>query len=189
MKQYKIIYADPPLSYKDKRKGSLGGASNHYKTMSLSDIKALRIGNIAHEDCILFLWVTFPMIQEGLDVIRSWGFKYKTLGFSWIKLNKKSATPFFGIGHYTKSNCEVCLIGIKGKPKIASDSVSSVIIKSRQAHSKKPDKARERIVELMGKVPRIELFAREKTRGWDVWGDEVESDERVCKSLFQKQLL
>ncbi len=65
---------------------------------------------------MLFLWATFPNIQEALDVMRAWGFKYKTLGFSWIKTNKKNGKPFFGIGYYTKSNCEVCLIGVKGKP-------------------------------------------------------------------------
>lgn len=94
MKKYKIIYADPAWSYNDKRKGSLGGAANHYDTMALSDIKNLKVSDIADENCILFLWVTFPLIQEGLNTIKAWGFKYKTLGFSWIKLNKKTVCPF-----------------------------------------------------------------------------------------------
>ena len=81
--------------------------------MSIEDIKNLPVNDVADDDCMLFLWTTFPNLQEGLDVIKAWGFKYKTLGFSWIKLNKKNKKPFFGIGHYTKSNCECCLIGVK----------------------------------------------------------------------------
>ena len=179
MKKYNIIYADPPWSYKDKRDKHprmCGGATSHYNTMSIEQIKSLPIKDFAADNCMLFLWVTFPNLQEGLDVIKAWGFKYKTLGFSWIKTNKNNGKPFFGIGYYTKSNCEVCLIGVKGKPIKVSNSVSSVIISPRQEHSKKPDQIRDKIVELCGDVPRIELFARQKTEGWDVWGNEVESD-------------
>jgi N6-adenosine-specific RNA methylase IME4 len=122
---------------------------------------------------MLFLWATFPKLQEALDVIKAWGFKYKTLGFSWIKTNPKSGTPFFGIGYYTKSNCEVCLIAVKGKPLRVSNSVSSVLIEPRGRHSKKPDITRDKIIQLCGDVPRIELFARDTHDGWDCWGNEV----------------
>ena len=178
MKKYNIIYADPPWSYKDKRDKHprmCGGAISHYNTMSIEQIKSLPIKDLAADNCMLFLWVTFPNLQEGLGVIKAWGFTYKTLGFSWIKTNKNNGKPFFGIGYYTKSNCEVCLIGVKGKPIKVSNSVSSVIISPRQEHSKKPDQIRDKIVELCGDVPRIELFARQKTEGWDVWGNEVKS--------------
>lgn len=175
-RKYNIIYADPPWNYNDKRKWNKklhGGAFSHYQTMKPKDIENLPVRNIASENCMLFLWVTFPCLKDGLKVIESWGFKYKTLGFSWIKTNKNSGTPFFGIGYYTKSNCEVCLIGVKGKPIKASNGVSSVIISPREEHSKKPDEARKRIVELCGDVPRIELFARQEFDGWDCWGNEV----------------
>ena len=189
MKKYNIIYADPPWSYKDKRDKHprmCGGATSHYNTMSIEQIKSLPIKDFAADNCMLFLWVTFPNLQEGLDVIKAWGFKYKTLGFSWIKTNKNNGKPFFGIGYYTKSNCEVCLIGVKGKPIKASNSVSSVIISPRQEHSKKPDQIRDKIVELCGDVPRIELFARQKTEGWDVWGNEVESDINLGGKINEK---
>ena len=179
MKKYNIIYADPPYSYKDKRDKHprmCGGAISHYNTMSIEQIKSLPIKDLAADNCMLFLWVTFPNLQEGLDVIKAWDFTYKTLGFSWIKTNKNNGKPFFGIGYYTKSNCEVCLIGVKGKPIKVSNSVSSVVISPRQEHSKKPDQIRDKIVELCGDVPRIELFARQKAEGWDVWGNEVKSD-------------
>lgn len=180
MKRYKIIYADPPWSYRDKRDKHprlCGGALKHYKTMSIDGIKALPVSGITDDNCMLFLWVTFPCIQEGLDVIKSWGFKYKTLGFSWIKTNKNDGKPFFGIGYYTKSNAEICLIGVKGKPIKASNSVSSVIISKREAHSKKPDIVRNKIVEFCGDIPRIEIFGREKFDGWDVIGNDIDGKD------------
>jgi len=175
-KKYKIIYADPPWAYNDKRNKHprlCGGALSHYKTMSIQEIKNLPIKDITEENCMLFLWATFPNLQEALDVIKAWGFKYKTLGFSWIKTNKNNGKPFFGIGYYTKSNCEVCLIGVKGKPIVIDNSISSVIMETKQEHSKKPNLIRNKIVQLCGDLPRIELFAREKVEGWDAWGNEV----------------
>jgi N6-adenosine-specific RNA methylase IME4 len=141
--------------------------------MKTRDIKEIPIKKITDNNCMLFLWVTFPNLQEGLNIIKEWGFTYKTLGFSWIKTNKKNNKPFFGIGYYTKSNCECCLIGVKGKPIKESNSVSSVIISPREEHSKKPDEVRDKIVELCGDIPRIELFARQEVKGWDCWGNEV----------------
>ena len=178
-KKYNIIYADPPWNYKDKRtdKRISGGAEKHYKTMKIQDIEQMgeTIKNISADDCILFMWATFPNLVEALKTIKAWGFTYKTLGFSWIKTNKNNGKPFFGIGFYTKSNCEVCLLGIKGKPsnlKI-SNSVSSCIISERREHSRKPNETRERIEKLVGQVPKIELFARQEVEGWDCWGNEV----------------
>lgn len=117
-KKYNIIYADPPWEYnkrKNKNTRFGGGAGGHYDIMNLQEIRNLPVQKISENDCALFLWVTFPKLKEQLDVFESWGFKYVTLGFSWIKTYKKSGTPCFGIGYYTKSNCEVCLLGIKGK--------------------------------------------------------------------------
>ena len=151
--------------------------SNHYKTMSIKEIENMSdvINKISAANCLLFIWITFPNLKEGINIIESWGFTYKTLGFSWIKLNKKNKKPFFGIGFYTKSNCEICLIGIKGKPGnvIKSNKISSCIISERREHSRKPDEARERIEQLVGQVPKIELFARQQVEGWDCWGDEI----------------
>ena len=90
-KKYNIIYADPAWSYKDKRDKHpriSGGASVHYNTMSVDEIKKLPVNEIADKNCMLFLWTTFPNLQEGLDVVKAWGFDYRTLGFSWIKLKK-----------------------------------------------------------------------------------------------------
>lgn len=186
-KKYSIIYADPPWDYKDKRDTHprlCGGATVHYNTMPIEELKSLPVHAIADDDCILFIWATFPNLPLVFDVITAWGFVYKTLGFSWIKTNKNNGKPFFGIGHYTKSNCEVCLIAIKGRPKIVSNYVSSVIISHRGEHSKKPDAVRNKIVELCGNIPRIELFARDKKEGWDCWGNEAPANEVIKGSPF-----
>lgn len=172
-KKYKIIYADPPWSYRDKARSGNRGASFKYPTMTLDNIKNLPVQDIADDDCILFMWITFPQLDNALSVMKSWGFTYKTIGFTWVKLNKKSPSLFMGMGNWTRSNAEVCLIGVKGKPKRVSASVHSVVISPIEQHSKKPDEVRERIVELCGDLPRIELFARIRTDGWDVWGNEV----------------
>ena len=144
--------------------------------MTMEEIKALPIPQIATDNAVLFMWCTFPYLDDQIKLFEHWGFEYRTLGFSWIKTNPKNGKPFFGVGYYAKSNCEVCLMGIKGRMKPVSNKVSSVIIAPRREHSRKPDEVRTRIVELFGDVPRVELFARQKTEGWDVWGNEVDSD-------------
>jgi len=174
-KKYNIIYADPAWSYKNKSLNR-GGAARHYKTMSNEDIQNLQVQKIAAEDSILFIWATFPKIQAALDVIEHWGFEYKTMGFTWIKKNKKSTnTNFWGMGRWTRSNPEICLIATKGKPKRINAGIHSVIETPIEKHSKKPDIVRDKITELVGNLPRIELFARETADGWDSWGNEIES--------------
>lgn len=173
--KYKIIYADPPWSYQDKKCN--GNCSDHYDTMNIEDICNLKINEIADEDCILFLWATYPLLPEALKVIESWGFKYKSIGFQWIKRNRGGKGLFFGLGRWTRGNTEPCLIAVKGKPKRLSASVSQLIVSPLQSHSKKPEITREKIVELVGDLPRIELFAREKTKGWDSIGYELTGND------------
>jgi N6-adenosine-specific RNA methylase IME4 len=170
-KKYDIIYADPPWSYKDKKCN--GNCEAHYKTMNLKEICALPIQKISNKDCVLFLWVTYPMLNEGLELIKQWGFKYKTIGFQWIKQNKSGKGFFFGLGRWTRGNTECCLLAVKGKPKRINSSVSQLVISPLQEHSKKPNEVREKIVELIGDKTKIELFARQTVEGWDCWGNEI----------------
>lgn len=170
-KKYNIIYADPPWSYRNK--GTRAAADKHYPTMTLEDIKGMDIDSIAAADCVLFLWATCPMLREALDVIGAWGFEFKTIGFTWVKQNKVSPGLFWGLGNWTRSNAEVCLLAVKGKPERMSGGVHSVILSPVRKHSQKPPEVRDRIVQLMGDLPRIELFARERVPGWDAWGNEV----------------
>jgi N6-adenosine-specific RNA methylase IME4 len=176
MKKYNIIYADPPWSYKDKALAGKRGAICKYPVMSIDDINNLPIKDLADNDCVLFMWVTMPKLNECFDVIKAWGFEYKTVAFTWVKRNKKSPSWFLGMGRWTRANAELCLLATKGKPKRISAAVHSVIDTPIEGHSKKPDEARKRIITLLGDLPRIELFARERSFGWDVWGNEVESD-------------
>lgn len=132
--------------------------------------------NLADTDCTLFMWTTIPFLKQSFQVIEAWGFEYKTVAFVWIKQNRKADTLFWGTGYWTRANSELCLLATRGNPKRESASVHQVIVSHIEKHSKKPDEARRRIIELMGDVPRIELFAREKYDGWDAWGNEVESD-------------
>lgn len=175
-KKYNIIYAEPPWSYKVwSRDTGLGrSAESHYATMKKKEIQQLPIQNLCNKDCVLFLWVTYPCLLEGLELIEKWGFTYKTCSFSWIKLNKKNNKPFVGMGYYTRANNEICLLATKGKTlKRQSKAVKQVILSRIEEHSKKPAETRDRIVELFGDIPRIELFARQYADGWDYWGDEV----------------
>ena len=122
-----------------------------------------------------FMWATFPNIAEAIKVLEAWGFVYKTAAFVWVKTYAKSGRPFWGMGAYTRANAEVCLLATRGHPKRQAANVHQFIISPIQEHSRKPEEAREKIVALMGDLPRVELFARQTPPGWDVWGNEVES--------------
>lgn len=167
-----ILYVDPPWQYEQNRLS--GVAEKHYRTLTDEEIYSLPVGDIAAENCILFLWATGPKLREAFKAISSWGFDYRTLGFVWVKQNRKSPTWFFGLGFWTRSSTEVCLLAVKGKPRRVFAKVSQLIVSPLEEHSKKPDVVRDRIVELMGNLPRAELFARKKSPGWFCIGDEVD---------------
>lgn len=177
MNKYSIIYADPPWQYKTySQKGQERSAESHYPTMELEAIQALPVAELAADDCVLFLWTTIPLLKDCFSVIQAWGFTYKTVAFVWIKKNRKSDSLFWGMGHWTRANAELCILATKGNPKRRSAGVHQVIMTPIEEHSKKPNETRDRIIALVGDLPRIELFARQKTAGWDVWGNEVACD-------------
>jgi len=148
-------------------------AASFYDTMSTEEICNLPIQQIADNNCILFLWVTSPLLPEGFKVIERWGFKYKTIGFTWIKTYGSGAL-FNGMGHYTRPSTELCLLATKGSLKRLDRSVYQVYVGLIGKHSTKPPEIRNRIVDLFGDLPRIELFARTKSLDWDVWGNEID---------------
>ncbi len=170
------MLADPLWTYttwdNDKVQGWTG---KHYSTLTVEDICKVPVRRILTADAALFLWATPPCLKEAIMVMAAWGFTYKTVAFVWVKLNKNNGQPVWGLGHWTRANAELCLLGTRGSPKRVSKAVSQVIFAPRRQHSRKPDEARHRIVELMGDLPRIELFAREQAPGWDVWGNEIEN--------------
>ena len=189
MKKYQIIYADPPWSFYNK----IPQDSNRnpreisqYDIMTTEEICSLPIKNITSENCILFLWITDAHLPEGLEVIKRWGFKYKTIGFIWKKLTCNGNLRR-GVAPYTMKNCELCYIGVKGAfTKYLKDRTINQLVEAKMSkHSKKPKDVRDNIVKLCGDLPRIELFAREKIEGWDVWGNEVESNIDFNKETSQ----
>ena len=174
-KKYNIIYADPPWSYRDKASAGNRGASFKYDVQDHKWICGLPVENISDDNCVLFLWITMPQLPNVFEVIKEWGFVYKTCAFTWVKRNKLQPSWFWGMGNWTRANSELCLLATKGKPKRVSAAVHSVVDTPIEKHSKKPNVVKDRIVQLCGDLPRIELFARQKTEGWDVWGDELRS--------------
>ena len=181
-KKYQIIYADPPWSYDDKMKNHSFSLDHEYETQDLSWIKNLKIEELADNNCCLFLCAVSPLLPEAIEVIKAWGFKFKTVAFVWNKITK-NGIDISNLGKWTMGNIELCLLATKGKPKRISKNVRQLVTAIRREHSRKPDEVRLRIVELMGDIPRIELFARNNGDknlfgenpfdGWDVFGNET----------------
>ncbi len=176
---YGVIYADPPWTFATySRKGKGRSAEAWYDVMSLAEIKALPVADWAAADCVLLLWVTDPLLPTALEVIRDWGFTYKTVGFYWAKLNK-SADPtiyqqssfFAGLGFWTRANPELCLLATRGHPHRQRANVRKLIVSPRREHSRKPDEAYARI-EALCDGPYLKMFARGPRPGWDSWGNE-----------------
>ena len=185
MKKYNIIYADPPWEYQDKANAGKRGACHKYPTMGIQSLAQLPVKEMLHRNAVLFLWVTMPMIADSFKIITFWGFEYKTCAFVWIKQNANRNTLFMGMGNWTRANAELCLLATRGKLKRINAGIEQVVLSPIREHSRKPDIVRQRIVELMGDLPRIELFARkddsqpdmfgyDRFEGWDVWGNEAE---------------
>lgn len=173
-KKYNVIYADPPWTFKTySDKGKDRSPENHYNVMSLKDICNLPISKIANDNSVLLMWVVDPLLDKAFEVINAWGFKYKTVGFTWAKTNKKSMGFFTGLGYWTRGNPEMCLLATKGKPKRLSKSVPQLVVEQRREHSRKPDIMYSHIENLL-EGPYIELFARTQRSGWDSWGNEVD---------------
>ena len=185
MKKYSIVYADPPWSYYNDSNAKpdcttvKGMRRPPYQVMSSDEIMRLPVKDISADNSILFIWTTDYHLSRCIQVIENWGFTYKTMGFVWAKKNKVG-NPVCFMGAYTmKSGTELCLLATKGKDAhrlVKKHNVRSLIESPRLKHSEKPEEVRSRIVELCGDIPRIELFARQKTEGWDAWGNEIKSD-------------
>lgn len=172
-RRYQVIYADPPWTYRDRALAGQRGVGFKYGLLADKTIEGLPVARIAADDAMLFLWVTWPKLPEVLPVIDAWGFRYRTVAFLWVKRTRISGALAWGMGNWTRANTEPCLLAIRGRPKRISARVHQVVEAPVARHSEKPTEIRDRIVQLVGDVSRIELFARCVPAGWDVWGDEV----------------
>lgn len=173
MKRYDVLLLDPPWSYNDTLPGNGRGAESHYTVLDDKSLLALPVANRAADDCALFLWATGPRLPLAIRCIEAWGFDYVTVAFDWEKVTK-DGRPGFGMGRWTRSAHEFVLLGRRGRPSRVSASVRQTVRARPLKHSAKPPEVRERIVELMGDVPRLELFARDKAEGWDATGLELD---------------
>jgi len=176
---YGAILVDPPWNFKAwSTKGNERSADQHYATMSLRQIARLPIEEFAAPDSVMFMWATWPHLKSALWLMSAWGFTYKTCAFSWMKadpycLFADDTTPDMGMGYWTRSNTEPCLLGTRGKPKRISAAVRQGVIAPRREHSRKPEGIHDRIEQLVG-GPYVEFFARQRHAGWDCWGNETD---------------
>jgi N6-adenosine-specific RNA methylase IME4 len=180
------ILADPPWRFEPwaHNGNNARPASAHYDVMISDEIAALPVADLAAENCVLFIWITWPQLQDSLDVIKRWGFEYKTCAFAWIKahagqmeLFTDDIAPQIGMGYWTRANSEVCLLATRGQPKRLNADVRQAIITPRREHSRKPEGIHARIERLVA-GPYLELFARQQRPDWTCWGDQV--DKFVC---------
>ena len=187
MKKYQISYADPPWKYKWGDGGNLA-PETHYPTLSVEELVLLPIKGLRDRNCVLALWATCPALPETLFLITSLGFKYKTILHNWVKI-RKDGKPIMGMGSYTRNGSELLILAMRGHIKRVSTKVviPQVLMEQRRKHSQKPDIVRENLVKLFGNRSRIELFAREKVKGWSAWGNEVKSDIKL-QSYVQKSI-
>jgi len=177
MTKYNIILADCPWKYSDKRKNDPAYAGITYDVMSTKDLCDLPVKQIAAKDCMCFMWTTSPMLPDCLEVMKAWGFKFKTVAFVWLKMNTRSDTPVALMGRYTLGSCEYVLVGIKGSPKRINKTIRQLVQEKRSGHSVKPIEVHKRIVELCGDLPRVELFARKTVDGWDCIGNGIDGKD------------
>jgi N6-adenosine-specific RNA methylase IME4 len=180
-KKYNVIYADPPWSYGDKGfgkrpngavSGSFAPEAGRYPTMSMEAMCQLPVKNIASNNCVCLMWATSPLLPEALTLMSAWGFKFKTIAFVWSKITN-TGKEVANLGQYTMGNVEIVLLGTRGSVPRQARNVRQFLSAERTRHSAKPMEIRNRIEHLFGDVPRIELFARTASPGWDVWGNEV----------------
>jgi N6-adenosine-specific RNA methylase IME4 len=182
---YGAILCDPPWYFKVwGKKGTGRGALSHYNLMGADELKAIPVASWAAKDVMLFLWVAVPLREQGMELIKVWGFRYATVAFTWIKpcigkpsphvVEKWGASAGFriGTGYYTRANPEECILAVRGNPKILRHDIPQLIIAPLREHSRKPDEVRERIM-MLTPGPYLEMFARKTAPGWDVMGDQV----------------
>ncbi|EBJ0776681.1 adenine methylase [Salmonella enterica] len=173
--KYTLIYADPPWSYRDKAADGNRGAGFKYPVMNVLDICRLPAWELAAENCLLAMWWVPTQPAEALEVVKAWGFRLMTMkGFTWNKCGVRQRDKLvLGMGNATRANSEDCLFAIKGRlPPRRSAGIVQSFTAPRLEHSRKPDHVREKLVQLLGDVPRIELFARQSSHGFDVWGNQ-----------------
>lgn len=172
---YRCLVVDPPWYFSSNSVKKPGrNARRHYPTMKVAEIAAMPVGELAADDCWLFLWIPGPHFVLGahLPILKAWGFEVSGIGFTWIKTNGIAGGLFFGGGFTTRKNAEFCVIARRGRPPIMARDVPEVIMAPRREHSRKPEEFKRRVLRLVGRKKTLELFAREPFAHWHRWGNE-----------------
>ena len=181
--EYHLIVVDPPWRYRRSKQ-------SRYQTMSMEELKALKLPT--KKDCGLLLWVTMPFLEKGFELMKSWGFTYKTNFFTWVKLNRKQETPFFGTGSYTASNVELLLLGTRGSiTPFIKKHVSSLVFEPVRGHSQKPEYFKTLLHEIFPNIPKLEMFARcTLNPSYHYFGNEIEKyfgkNEEEIQTMLKK---
>jgi N6-adenosine-specific RNA methylase IME4 len=183
MSKYKVIYADPPWAFNNKKTGGSmkSGASQQYDVMSLEEMQQMDVESLCDDNCLLVMWYVGAMPDEALALARAWGFRVTNMnGFVWDK-ETKHGKDFFGMGHITRASTESALVAVKGKTStlIKDRSIRSRIRAKVTGHSAKPHEFRQAIEKLCGDVPRLEMFARTQNPGWDTFGNQVDNSIEI----------
>lgn len=191
---FRVVLADPPWNFENySANGEQKNPNQHYPCMRVDEMEDMPIHLLCADDCVLFLWCTWPMMPVWDRFVRAWGFHYAGLAWEWIKFNRQTDKFAFGPGYGTRKNLEPCLLATRGSPSLKADqsffgqtvetrshSVRDfimawpldAIMAKRREHSRKPDEQYERI-EQMFDGPYIELFSRSDRQGWSSWGNDV----------------
>lgn len=192
-RRYNIILADPPWKYRTP--GWRGGTQPHYSIVSTTDLGKLPVLGLAAEDCVLLMWATWPKLEETQALIRSWGFTYKTVFMVWVKQNSNSDRLAIGTGCYTAANSEPLLLATRGHIVRYQQQTNfvSVYVGRRGTHSEKPPIIMDMIFDRFGDLPRMELFSRQRRRGWDAWGNQcanaADEDQRETQLKLRQDRL
>ena len=175
---YSIIYADPPWDYAGQQQhnntDTNKSAIDHYNTMTLQQLKGMKVKEICEKDCLLFMWTSSPHLPQAIELMEAWGFKYMTIAFVW---DKQKVNP----GYYTMSQVEICIVGKRGKipsPR-GTRNERQFLSEKRTAHSKKPDEIRDRIRRMFPTQKKLEMFARQPSQDFDVFGNQVDDSIKL----------
>jgi N6-adenosine-specific RNA methylase IME4 len=175
--RYPVIILDPPWQFKVySNRGLQRSAENHYGVMTHERLLMLPVGDVAAEDCALFMWTSGPFLQQALALGAAWGFTYKTIAFTWAKATKNGNGWHMGLGYYTRANSEFVLLFTQGKPKRVNGGVRSLVVSPVTRHSQKPEDVQDRLESLM-EGPYLEIFARRQRPGWMCLGDEISGND------------
>lgn len=173
-RRFGVILADPPWRFRTwNETNQTKSASKHYDLMTLAEIKALPVASLAAKDCVLVMWATQAQLHHAIETLAAWGFKFKTAG-AWAKLSTTGSKWAFGTGYLFRCAAEFYVVGTRGNLRSKARDVRNLIVAPRREHSRKPEEMHISLERMFPAVPRVELFARERRRGWKAWGNQTD---------------